>query len=278
MNNDIFNDYQQCEILKYTRIDKLAIIYNYILGCNKVYAIYANYGLLYSLKDEYKTHKSCQLKKEQLKSRYNTLRGSDYANFILEKNENAVCSYCLTSRAEEIDHYLTQSSYPSYAIVYNNLIPSCHSCNHKKHYNRPKDKIWFIQANFEKIPSDFFLTVHFNKDYNRIIFKVPPISEKSKNFLLEKRIEYTFNKLCILKEYSRLAHQELLTIIREFENPINKNENFSDFLQLKYETSCQEANMLWKKSLYKFLKNNDDFIKQGYRAYANYFNIPLKSQ
>lgn len=270
MKNDNFNSHYQVEILNSVSIKDITA--NYILGCNKVYYIYANYGLLYLLSDELNTNPSCKLNSRQFNYRYEKLRSSDFSNIILEKNNNSVCSYCLSSKAEQVDHYLTKSHYPSYSVVYNNLIPSCYSCNHKKRDDLPKDEVWFIQPNFEKIPESFFLDVCFDLNY-RIVFKVPHIHKNDNNHLLMKKIEYTFNHLPIFEEYSRLANQELLSFIREFLSPYNRNANLSEFLKLKFTISCQEPNMLWKRSLYNFLRYNKDFIRKDYMAYAQKFGI-----
>lgn len=275
MKNDDFNSHCQAEILNAVSIKDISTN-SYILGCNKVYYIYANYGLLHLLSDEFNSHPSCKLSSGQFKNSYKKLRSSDYANIILEKNYGSVCSYCLNSAATQIDHYLTQSNYPSYAVVYNNLVPSCYSCNHKKYENLPKDKIWFIQPNFEKIPESFFLNVYFDSDY-RAIFEMPPIHTNDKNYLLMKKMEYTFNHLLILKEYSRLAHQELSIIVRIHLNNNSKNK-LSNFLQEKYKAFCQAPNKLWERSLYNFLRQNKDFIEGGYISYAQKFNISNKSQ
>lgn len=273
MNNDRFNNIKQYKLLDDIKFNH-SITYNYILGCNKVYYIYAIYGLLHLLHDEYQYHTSCELTSDEFKKQYDKLRKSNYANIILEKNKNAVCSYCLHSVATEIDHYLVKSKYPSYAIVYNNLVPSCHKCNHKKHTKIPKNKIWFIHPNFEEIPPDFFLKVDFNDNYNKLVFCMP-WDNSSTYFILMKRIEYTFNELSIFKEYSRLAHQELSLMIREYLNPNNQNKSLQKFLQMKFEVSCEEPNMLWKKSLYKFLKDDWYFIKTGYKIYAENFGISV---
>lgn len=274
MKNDDFNSHYQVEILNSVSIKDITA--NYILGCNKVYYIYANYGLLHLLSDELNTNPSCKLNSHHFNYRYEKLRSSDFSNIILEKNNNSVCSYCLSSKAEQIDHYLTKSHYPSYSVVYNNLIPSCYSCNHKKRDDLPKDEVWFIQPNFEKIPESFFLDVDFDLNY-RIVFKVPHIHKNDNNHLLMKKIEYTFNHLLILKEYSRLAHQDLSIIVRMHLNNNSKNK-LSNFLQERYKAFCQEPNKLWERSLYNFLRQNKDFIEGGYISYAQKFNISNKSQ
>lgn len=274
MKNDDFNSHYQVEILNSVSIKDITT--NYILGCNKVYYIYANYGLLHLLSDEFDSHPSCKLTKDEAEKRYKKLRGSKFGKKILEKNENAVCSYCLHSRADELDHYLIKSKYPSYYIVYNNLIPACSQCNKKKGMKLPKDEIWFIQPNFEKIPESFFLNVYFDSDY-RAIFEMPPIYTNDKNYLLMKKMEYTFNHLLILKEYSRLAHQELSIIVRMHLNNNSKNK-LSNFLQERCKAFCQAPNKLWERSLYNFLRQNKDFIEGGYISYAQKFNISNKSQ
>lgn len=60
---------------------------------------------------------------------------------LAEKLKVNVCPYCnrqftftiKSTMRPEFDHYLFKEIYPQFALSFYNLIPSCHSCNHKKH-------------------------------------------------------------------------------------------------------------------------------------------------
>lgn len=59
---------------------------------------------------------------------------------LAENLQVNICPYCnrqytFTIKAEmrpEFDHFLSKDAYPQFSLSFYNLIPSCHSCNHKK--------------------------------------------------------------------------------------------------------------------------------------------------
>jgi len=71
----------------------------------------------------------------------------EWANKLVTLTNINVCPYCNrnfimnfkhTQTTVELDHFFPKSEYPYLAISLYNLIPSCHTCNHKKGSNKLK--------------------------------------------------------------------------------------------------------------------------------------------
>lgn len=283
-----YKDVLQTEILdeieglyKTDRSSTLASVISsrkYFLGCDHVYYIYAFYGLLHTLKDEVTDDEKpsyCHLTKKEMNDLYARLR-SDKNNSsikkILERNKNNVCSYCFNSRAEEIDHFLVKSHFPSFSFIYNNLIPSCKSCNHRKGTLKPdiNKSNWFIYPVLEKISEDFYLDCKFENEFTKFSFYIE--ANRVKNFT--SKIEFTFSKLKIFQEYDRLAHNEIITIFTEIKiREIISLKEIMDFLLIKIMTNKKSFNYIWKRSLYKFLLNEVNFLRLGYKKYLSFYNF-----
>ena len=58
--------------------------------------------------------------------------GRGFYDKLRARPKNSICPYCGKRDVYELDHYLSKSDYPQYAITPANLIPCCHICNHKK--------------------------------------------------------------------------------------------------------------------------------------------------
>ena len=249
----------------------------YFLGCDHVYYIYAYYKLLHTLSDEVDDDKKpdyCHLDKKNLNYLYKVLRNNKINSSlvrIVEKNKNNICSYCFTSKAEEIDHFLVKTQYPSYSISYYNLVPACKSCNHKKGSLKPSsnDEIWFFNPNFESINDEFYLNCKFENNYTKLVFFI----DNSKNEIFTHKINFTFSKMKIFEIYERLAHNEIITIFREFEIQNRSLQiDIKKFLLIKRQANQKPYNYLWKRSLYKFLLEETEFHTQGYNEYLKFYN------
>jgi len=77
---------------------------------------------------------------------YNDLR-TVWAKKLVELTSTKVCPYCnrnfivnfsTDNTTVELDHYFPKNKYPYLAISLYNLIPSCHTCNHKKRSEKLK--------------------------------------------------------------------------------------------------------------------------------------------
>jgi hypothetical protein len=58
--------------------------------------------------------------------------GRSYYDKILASAPLGKCPYCRFGHAETLDHFLSKSRYPSYAVLPCNLIPACMRCNKGK--------------------------------------------------------------------------------------------------------------------------------------------------
>lgn len=72
------------------------------------------------------------LKKLYDKGMLGGVSGRTYYDKLLASAPLGKCPYCRFGHAETIDHFLSKSRYPSYAVLPINLIPACMRCNKGK--------------------------------------------------------------------------------------------------------------------------------------------------
>lgn len=249
---------------------------NFLIGANKVYQVYFNYGFISDIIDECNYNINCKLTENQfelLYTKYRALGSSE--KLILERYPNNTCGYCRTSRATEIDHYLPQSIFRSYSIVFNNLVPSCHECNHKKGDAVPDSgDVFFFNPNFEKIDEGFYLDVEISEKYESIVFLIR--NTKDNKFI--QSLNFTFTNLGVYSEYSRQANTVLIGSLQLY-HKLKQRKGTRKALQIfrdKQDENKTGYNELWRRSLYKFLLSNIDFQEQGYVEYLKMHNRPLQ--
>lgn len=112
------------------------------------------------------------------------------------------CTYCnrnytldfknLKNSRAQLDHWFPKSDFPIVALSFYNLIPSCSSCNHIKHNNKPENG-W--EKALENLIHPYDETIDFSFSYKFEDFNNPKtwIKEDRKNPKIEKTIR--FNKL-----------------------------------------------------------------------------------
>lgn len=163
-------------------------------------------------------------------------------------NKNYTLQYDLeTNHARaELDHWFPIADFPILALSFYNLIPSCHSCNHLKHNNKPTEG-WekalenMVHPYLDKI--DFSFSYHFEK-YNE-----PKAIVKPKDIKSEKTI--SFNKT---KEiYEAQSDKEL-----------------KDLLNLRYKYSDNYIDILLNKT-FKGVMSKE-------KAYRMIFGIEIKEE
>jgi len=133
-------------------VQKRKDIYELILG-NNLNSLISRYGEIYVDKKQYDI--------------YNYVRNI-FGYKLVELLNIKVCPYCnrnyITNFSNqttiELDHFYPKSKYPYLAINIYNLIPVCHTCNHKK-----KEKSFKIYP-FEKSIDDYFKFEFKGFDYN----------------------------------------------------------------------------------------------------------------
>ena len=92
---------------------------------------------------------------------YNAFSRSDYFSKLVQMMGVSTCPYCnraFTSTVEkedgeirrhnQIDHYMSQDSYPYLALTLPNMVPVCADCNHKKGLNK-KDILYPYKEGFD---------------------------------------------------------------------------------------------------------------------------------
>jgi len=180
-----------------------------------------------NLADKYQIN----LDKEIVSNAYNTLR-SKWGYKIVKLSKTDVCPYCNrnfiinfneTNTTVELDHYFPKTLYPYLALNIYNLVPSCHTCNHKKNKsNKMHLHPFFDDINKEikfslklKNINFYYLTTGFN-------IEIQTNSEKAQNHKDVFNLESLYNE-----------HKDI--ILELIQKKYMYDESYLDELTRKYE-------------------------------------------
>ncbi|MGE7827330.1 HNH endonuclease [Paenibacillus sp. NPDC093718] len=208
-------------------------------------------------------------------SNYNSYLVSVYENRLSKKNSPSYkyyekirgkikCPYCnFTARdANELDHYLPKSHFPTFAVTANNLVPICGECNRIKddHYNTDISKMLIhpyydqeIERMLEFLKCKIVEDMHIGFEF--FIEKLPGWS----NIFFE-RVKYHFSKLEIDKLYQSDFGAEFNVKIQELKILFNETGDIQDVkksLQRRAKALSIDRTRPWEYvGLISILENN----------------------
>ncbi|MCD4667794.1 MAG: HNH endonuclease [Sulfurimonas sp.] len=161
-------------------------------------------------------------------------------------NRNFIVNFDKNKTTVELDHYYPKNNYPYLAISLYNLIPSCHTCNHKKH--RKKLKIYPYKESIN--------------DYIKFSFTVNKLPFKADNIDL----------LIIKKENTRKNRKKINNYEKVFNISTlyeNHKDIVSELLQKKEIYSDSYIDDLMKKYEGTLFKNREDLLRLITCGYVN---------
>lgn len=123
-----------------------------------------------------------------------------------------ICQYCMIrDSGDSFDHYLPKGQYPEFAVLSNNLVPSCSRCN------SIKSNVWFDPAGnrnilhfyYDVIPTVPFLTctLSWRRGTELIRFQLQRPAGVPNS--LYRIIERHFERLGLIKEYEERSNTEI---------------------------------------------------------------------
>ena len=199
---------------------------------------------LNNLIDKYsKFFKSNKQVDDKVKNAYKSLR-EKWGYKIVELTKTDVCPYCNRNftfnfnekkTTVELDHYYPKDKYPYLALNLYNLVPSCHTCNHKKNNN---EKI-HLHPFFDDIDKEIKFSLKLKKAnfYHSIDgfkIEIEGKSQKAQNHIDIFNLEPLYNE-----------HRDI--VLELIQKKYMYNESYLDELLRKYEGT--------------FFKNKEDLLR-----------------
>jgi len=202
---------------------------------------------------------------EILKDFYDTVADLVGAELV-ETSGIKVCPYCnaeeisnlnKTTRRCEFDHHIAKDDYPILALSFYNLVPVCHTCNHKK--SSHKHSIinpYSHKANEANFIFDYdFLTKHINFKESKQQFNSAAVSM---NTLLHIESKHNTNLPSILLSINNRYDIHYLRMQRKYFNKHLKNNDEKNFIRDILINYGSDEDLL----IYPFSKATKDIAKQ----------------
>ena len=216
---------------------EIEIDFNEILLSKNLKRLIDKYSKFFEKKENKKEEK------EIVKKAYNFLR-EKWGYKIVKLTKTDVCPYCNrnftfnfneTETTVELDHYYPKEKYPYLALNLYNLVPSCHTCNHKK---RNSAKI-HLHPFFDDIDKEikFNLKLNNTKFYystNGFEIELKANSKRAENHIEIFKLENLYNE-----------HKDI--VLELIQKKYMYNESYLDELFRKYEGT--------------FFKNREDLLR-----------------
>lgn len=179
----------------------------------------------------------------------------EWAKNLVQMTNTKVCPYCnrnfimnfdSNQTTVELDHYFPKADYPYLAINLYNLIPSCHTCNHKK--GSKKLKIYPYKESIN--------------DYMKFSFTLNKLPFKEDNINLSIKIK---NNLRTNRKKIN-NYENVLNISTLYEN---HKDIVSELLQKREIYSDDYINSLMNQYEGTLFKNKEDLLRLITCGYIN---------
>lgn len=178
-----------------------------------------------------------------------------YYDKLLSYSKSEICPYCKTAKANNLDHFLPKSKYPSLSINPLNLLPICFKCNDDKdtivgplihvYYDNIQSINWLKCKLFRCSP----LKLEFYVDQTEFV--------DAELFL---KVKNTFDRYNISSTYNSLAIYELLDSFHSFQRTANESGSSDLKNDLKDTIKHNHNKNTWRYSLYNEISGNNDWF------------------
>lgn len=181
------------------------------------------------------------------------------------KTQTKKCPYCGTRDVKTLDHFLSQSSYPSLVVCPLNLVPSCWECNHEKlttpvtqpedqlihpYYDDIEDDQWLMAVVVQSNPVSVLFTVHAPGNWKH---------------LTKIRMENHFKLFNLDELYTSNAASAMASRRLQFKR-LHERGGVAEVRGFCLETaeSIRAVNLNdWEAVMYQALGDSDWFVTQG---------------
>lgn len=194
--------------------------------------------------------------------------GRDIYDRILVNARNRICPLCGLSAAQTLDHHLPKVRYPVFAVLPNNLIPSCYWCQVAKKESYPsRVEEETIHPYFDDFETDAWLHARV-LETNPAIFQffVSPPSHWSGVVLA--RLSHHLSVFQLDDLYSRNAADMLCSIRYRLENLFRVGGKIAVQNHLQEEAASAANGRLnhWRAAMYRSAAASKWFCEGGFMS------------
>jgi 5-methylcytosine-specific restriction endonuclease McrA len=192
-----------------------------------------------------------------------TAVGRKHYEKLLLAHSHRICPYCGTRESQTLDHYLPQSKFPHFSIMFENLVASCFECNKTKGstFAVHREKMLY-HPYYESFPKSSWLLAKINR--NTPITLCYYIADGTED---QSRIANQFESLKLSAIFAFHAATELSTSAAHFKSLANSGSKIlrEHLLDTADSARCHPW-YPWKPVLYQTLAEDDWFCEEGYHC------------
>jgi len=177
------------------------------------------------------------------------------------------CPLCAQRDVQTLDHYLPRASFPEFAVLPINLVPSCFECNHAKHEDVPGTA---GELTFHPYYDDWseHSLIQARIGFDDSVFAEFSVNVEALPDNVAERAMNHFSKLDLGTLYS--AHASLELVQRKSNFTLIFDSSGPEVLRaeiLRESVSRRRPfSNAWQPALYQALGESDEFINGGFRA------------
>lgn len=194
------------------------------------------------------------------------MAGRPIYNRLRNSAPYGICPFCAERTVTTLDHYLSKSKYPAYAVHVQNLVPSCYDCNRAKLDSIPSsENEMILHPYYDDFSGERWLAC-------QLVVGTPLTTqfEVAKELMISKtlrdRLERHLRLLGLESLYSTKATIELSDISLRLGRLFDVGGQGAIRDYLKEESDSRDARSLssWGAALYHTLANSDWFCEEGF--------------
>ena len=217
---------------------------------------------------------------EELKENFRSLDKNRSHRFlrdeILSKAILGFCPYCNARKADSLDHVLPRSVYPEFAVLAQNLVPSCDTCNRKKgqmcyRYNGKN----IAHPYYVSIPTDPILFADVVMDTTAVWLNFWLQQNREMEDTDFESLSNLFNELELPELYQTISIGELSDRWEQMDSvsKMGGPDELRGYLHREANGSRRSrGENYWKTALLSAVSKSDEFCETGYKLLGPKFN------
>lgn len=173
------------------------------------------------------------------------------------------CQYCDIDSSDTWDHYIPKSSFPEFAVLGLNLIPSCGTCNNKKNqlWKKRSERV-FLNLYTDRLPKMRFLFCRIDMSGGAPSARFSLHSHQQIPPQLFSIIRHHFKQLDLIRRYNRKSSDEIHQTLASLK-PLPKS--ITEYRRGLREIAAQRqrdfGRNYWRAVLQLGLSDSDEFLR-----------------
>jgi 5-methylcytosine-specific restriction endonuclease McrA len=203
--------------------------------------------------------RECYANTSEVQSLKNAIRNRQPAHLHFE------CQYCMSGSSDTFDHYIPKEVYPEFAVLSNNLIPCCPTCNSIKGvvWKDPTGERNIINFYYDQIPIEQYLFCHitYRRNTPKIAFTINNATGIDAGLFHTIRRHY--ERLRLLTRFTDRSNTVVTNVVDEISQYVGQKTRLEVRQIILNEVAKMKVsfgNNFWKAILREALANSNDFL------------------